>query len=132
MLKVINIQASKYSIEYDPAKQWDYRIKRGSEDLSKELKTNVMNDLVFCLTENIEKGVVLEGITVSEKQEASIMSKKFIRREFDGSVEEAKMTYKIGQVVEINGHRYKVDSIEDAVASTCFMSFPSVYFKLAE
>lgn len=67
MLKVINIEASKYSIEYDPAKQWDYRIKRGAEDLSKELKTNVMNDLVFCLTENIEKDVVLEGITVSEK-----------------------------------------------------------------
>lgn len=67
MLKVINIETSKYSIEYDPAKQWDYRIKRGSEDLSKELKTNVMNDLVFCLTENIEKDIVLEGITVSER-----------------------------------------------------------------
>ena len=67
MLKVINIEASKYSIEYDPAKQWDYRIKRGNEDLSKELKSNVMNDLVFYLTENIEKGIVLEGITVSEK-----------------------------------------------------------------
>lgn len=67
MTKIINVEASKYSIEYDPAKQWDYRIKRGSEDLSKVLKTNVMNDLVFCLTENIEKGVVLDGITVSEK-----------------------------------------------------------------
>ena len=67
MTKVINIEASKYSIEYNPAKQWDYRIKRGSEDLSKVLKTNVMNDLVFCLTENLSKGVVLEGITVSER-----------------------------------------------------------------
>ena len=67
MLKVINIEASKYSIEYDPAKQWDYRIKRDAEDLSKELKTNVMNDLVFYLTENIEKGIVLEGLTVSER-----------------------------------------------------------------
>ena len=67
MTKVINIEASKYSIEYNPAKQWDYRIKRGSEDLSKVIKTNVMNDLVFCLTENLEKGVVLEGITVSER-----------------------------------------------------------------
>lgn len=67
MLKVINIEASKYSIEYDPAKQWDYRIKRGSEDLSKELKSNVMNDLVFCLTENLEKGIILDGITVSER-----------------------------------------------------------------
>lgn len=60
------------------------------------------------------------------------MAKKFIRRDFVGSVEEAKKVYKIGQVVEIDGHRYKVDSISDAVASTCFMSFPSVYFKLAE
>lgn len=67
MTKIISIEASKYSIEYDPAKQWDYRIKRGSEDLSKILKTNVMNDLVFCLTENLEKGIVLEGITVSER-----------------------------------------------------------------
>lgn len=67
MTKVINIEASKYSIEYNPAKQWDYRIKRGNEDLSKELKSNVMNDLVFCLTENIEKGVILNGITVNEK-----------------------------------------------------------------
>lgn len=67
MTKIISIEASKYSIEYNPAKQWDYRIKRGSEDLSKVLKTNVMNDLVFCLTENLEKGVVLEGITVSER-----------------------------------------------------------------
>lgn len=60
------------------------------------------------------------------------MAKKFIRKDFAGSVEEAKMTYKIGQVVEIDSHRYKVDSIEDAVASTCFMSFPSIYFRLAE
>ena len=29
MTKVINIEASKYPIEYNPAKQWDYRIKRG-------------------------------------------------------------------------------------------------------
>lgn len=67
MTKIISIEASKYSIEYDPAKPWDYHIKRGREDLLKELKSNVMNDLVFCLTENIEKGVVLDGITVSEK-----------------------------------------------------------------
>lgn len=60
------------------------------------------------------------------------MAQKFISRDFAGSIEEAKKAYKIGQVVEIDGHRYKVDSIEDAVASTCFMSFPSVYFKLAE
>lgn len=68
MMKEIKMKDSKYTIEYDPAKQWDYRIKRYGEDVSDKVKrTNVMNDLVFYLTENIEKGVVLEGITVTEK-----------------------------------------------------------------
>lgn len=68
MIKEIKMRDSKYTIEYDPAKQWDYRIKRCGEDISDKLKrTNVMNDLIFYLTENIEKGVVLEGITVVEK-----------------------------------------------------------------
>ena len=68
MTKEIKMRDSKYTIEYDPAKQWDYRIKRYGEDVSDKVKrTNVMNDLVFYLTENIEKGVALEGITVTEK-----------------------------------------------------------------
>lgn len=68
MMKEIKMRDSKYTIEYDPAKQRDYRIKRYGEDVSDKIKrTNVMNDLVFYLTENIEKGVVLEGITVTEK-----------------------------------------------------------------
>ena len=68
MTKEIKMRDSKYTIEYDPAKQWDYRIKRYGEDVSDKVKrTNIMNDLVFYLTENIEKGVVLEGITVTEK-----------------------------------------------------------------
>lgn len=37
------------------------------DDVSHKLKTNAMNDLVFHLTENIEKGVALEGITVIKK-----------------------------------------------------------------
>lgn len=68
MTKEIKIAASKYTIEYDPTRQWDYRIKKYGEDVSNKLKTNVMNDLVFHLTENIEKGVALEGITVFENK----------------------------------------------------------------
>lgn len=67
MTKEIRMADSKYTIEYDPTRQWDYRIKRYGEDVSNKLKTNAMNDLVFCLTENIEKGVALEGITVIKK-----------------------------------------------------------------
>lgn len=67
MTKEIKMTGSKYTIEYDPARQWDYRIKRYGEDISNKVRTNVMNDLVFYLTENIEKGVVLEDITVTEK-----------------------------------------------------------------
>ena len=67
MTKEIKMEGSKYTIEYDPTKQWGYRIKRYGEDVSHKLKTNAMNDLVFHLTENIEKGVALEGITVIKK-----------------------------------------------------------------
>lgn len=67
MTKEIRMADSKYTIEYDPTRQWDYRIKKYGEDVSNKLKTNVMNDLVFHLTENIEKGVALEGITVTKK-----------------------------------------------------------------
>lgn len=67
MTKEIKMKDSKYTIEYDPTRQWDYRIKKYDEDVSNKLKTNVMNDLVFHLTENIEKGVALEGITVIKK-----------------------------------------------------------------
>lgn len=67
MIKEIKMESSKYTIEYDPEKQWDYRIKRYDEDVSDKLKSNVLNDVVFYLTENIEKGVAIEGITVAEK-----------------------------------------------------------------
>ncbi len=67
MIKEIKMRDSKYTIEYVPEKQWDYRIKRYGEDISNKVRTNVMTDLIFYLTENIEKGVALEGITVVEK-----------------------------------------------------------------
>ena len=68
MTKEIKIAASEYTIEYDLTKPWDYRIKRYGEDVSNKLKTNVMDDLVFYLIHNIEKGVVLEGIAVFENK----------------------------------------------------------------
>lgn len=67
MIKELKMESSKYTIEYDPKKQWDYRIKRYGEDVSDKLKSNVLNDIVFYLTENIENGVTLKGITVTEK-----------------------------------------------------------------
>ena len=67
MIKEIKMESSKYTIEYDPEKQWDYRIKRYDEDVSNKLKSNVLNDIVFYITENIENGVTLKGITVTEK-----------------------------------------------------------------
>lgn len=67
MIKELKMESSKYTIEYNPEKQWDYRIKRYDEDVSDKLKSNVLNDIVFYLTENIENGVKLKGITVTEK-----------------------------------------------------------------
>lgn len=78
MKKEIKMRASKYTIEYDPAKQWDYRIKRYGEDVSHKLRTNVMDDIVFYLTENIENDVVLDGITVSKIMLDSITANEIV------------------------------------------------------
>lgn len=66
MKKTIHLDSSKYTIEYNPKEQWNYRVKRFDEDVTKVLRSNVLNDLVFCLTENIEAGVKLKGVTVTE------------------------------------------------------------------
>ena len=67
MIKKIGMDCSKYTIEYDPERQWDYHIKRFDEDITQSVKNNVMNDFVFHVTENIEKGVKLESINVITK-----------------------------------------------------------------
>lgn len=78
MKKEIKMRASNYTIEYDPAKQWDYHIKRYGKDVSHKLRTNVMDDIVFYLTENIENGVVLDGITVSKIMSDSITANEIV------------------------------------------------------
>lgn len=67
-MKSINIEDSKYIIEYQPDKVYDYRVirKTDGQNVSGSVKSNVMNDLVFWLVENLEKGVQLEGITVDK------------------------------------------------------------------
>lgn len=68
MIKTIEIKDSKYLIKYDPAKIHDYRIyrKHENEDIP-ELKSNIMNDMVFWLIENFEVGSAIEGFTVTER-----------------------------------------------------------------
>lgn len=67
-MKSINIEDSKYIIEFNPDRVYDYRVirKTDNQNVSGSVKNNVMNDLVFWLVENLEKGVQLEGITVSD------------------------------------------------------------------
>lgn len=63
-MKTITIESSKYTINYNPDKVWEYQIYRFDENVSNKLRTNVLDDIVFCLIENLEKGVKLEGINV--------------------------------------------------------------------
>lgn len=63
-MKTITIESSKYTINYNPDKVWEYQIYRFDENVSNKLRTNVLNDIVFHLIENLEKGVKLEGINV--------------------------------------------------------------------
>lgn len=65
-MKTINIESSKYIIEVDPSNPWDYSVirKTDNQNISGLVKSNIMNDLVFWIVENLNKGVQLEGITI--------------------------------------------------------------------
>ena len=60
-MKTIHIEGSKYKIEYDPSKEWDFKILRGKEDLTKELKTNVMVDIMIHIIDNLADNKELKG-----------------------------------------------------------------------
>ena len=63
-MKTITIESSKYTINYNPDKVWEYQIYRFEKNVSNKLRTNILDDIVFYLIENLEKGVKLEGINV--------------------------------------------------------------------
>lgn len=63
-MKTINIENSKYKIKYNPNEIWNFKIFQGNEDVTKELKFNVMSDIVINLIENIENGIRLEGFKI--------------------------------------------------------------------
>lgn len=65
-MKTINIEGSKYIIKVDPNKSWDYKVirKTDNQNVSGPVKSNILNDLVFWIVENFNKGVQLEGITI--------------------------------------------------------------------
>lgn len=74
MIKRIKIESSKYFIEYDPNKIWDYKVFRGNinnnssnndeNNVTNYVKSNVMNDIVFHIIENLESGNFIKGITL--------------------------------------------------------------------
>ena len=45
MKKTLQINSSKYSIEYEDGKEWDYTVKRCGKDTGSDLKTNLTFDM---------------------------------------------------------------------------------------
>ena len=45
MKKTLQINSSKYSIEYEDGKEWNYTVKRCGEDTGSDLKTNLVFDM---------------------------------------------------------------------------------------
>ena len=63
-MKTIQIESSKYTIQYDKDKPWDFKIFQNDEDVTRELKTNAMSDIIYWLIENLEDNKELKGLTV--------------------------------------------------------------------
>ena len=47
MKKTYNIPHSNYHIEYDTDKEWDYKIFRHNEDVTHDLKYNIISDMFY-------------------------------------------------------------------------------------
>ncbi len=45
MKKTLEIESSKYSIEYEEGKEWIYSVKRCGVDTGSDLKTNIVSDM---------------------------------------------------------------------------------------
>lgn len=45
--KIIAMEHSKYRIEYVPGREWDYRVLRGDEDVTKMVQNNALTDVIF-------------------------------------------------------------------------------------
>lgn len=45
MKKTLQIESSKYSIEYEEGKEWIYSVKRCGVDTGSDLKTNIVSDM---------------------------------------------------------------------------------------
>lgn len=64
-MKTITIESSKYTINYNPDKVWEYQIYRFEENVSNKLRTNILDDIVFYLIENLEKVLNLKELMLN-------------------------------------------------------------------
>lgn len=63
-MKTIHIEGSRYKVEYETNKEWNFKILRGNEDVTRELKTNITSDIIGWLIENLEDNKELKGFRV--------------------------------------------------------------------
>ena len=63
-MKIIHIEGSRYKVEYEPNQEWNFKILRGNEDVTRALKTNITSDIIGWLIENLEDNKELKGFRV--------------------------------------------------------------------
>lgn len=63
-MKTIIVEDSKYKIKYDPNEIWNFKIFQNNVDVTRELKFNIISDIIINLIENIENGIELKGFKI--------------------------------------------------------------------
>lgn len=61
-MKTLKIESSKYSIEYDENKIWDYKIKRCGESVDDDMRNNLVFDLFQMILELQEENEKLKNL----------------------------------------------------------------------
>lgn len=67
MKKILKINSSKYSIEYEENKEWDYCVKRCGEDAGSDLKTNLVFDMFQMILELQKENKKLKNKIINTK-----------------------------------------------------------------
>lgn len=54
-MKKLQITSSKYAVEYEEGKEYNYRILRGNEDMGEKVKNNIVFDMFQMLLNQQEE-----------------------------------------------------------------------------
>ena len=103
MKKILEIESSKYSIEYEEGKEWIYSVKRYGVDTGSDLKTNIVFDMFQMILNLQAKNEKLKMTQENSSSRVAITSDGKVLRAFS---DEEATSYSIPDGVTTIAQRF--------------------------